>query len=40
VFIPFHFKEAAANVLTSSSALDPVCKIPEFKVTAVKIERV
>jgi len=40
VFIPFHFKEAAANVLTSSSALDPVCKIPEFKVTAVRIERV
>jgi formate dehydrogenase alpha subunit len=40
VFIPFHFKEAAANALTSSSALDPVCKIPEFKVTAVKIERV
>jgi len=40
VFIPFHFKEAAANVLTNNAALDPVCKIPEFKVTAVRIERI
>lgn len=38
VFIPFHFKEAAANVLTST-ALDPICKIPELKVCAVKIEK-
>lgn len=37
VFIPFHFKEAAANVLTNT-ATDPVCKIPELKVCAVKIE--
>lgn len=36
VFIPFHFKEAAANVLTNT-ATDPVCKIPELKVCAVKI---
>jgi predicted molibdopterin-dependent oxidoreductase YjgC len=40
VFIPFHFKEAAANVLTSSSSLDPIAKIPSFKVSAVKIEKV
>ncbi len=40
VFIPFHFKEAAANVLTSSAALDPVAKIPSFKVSAVRIEKV
>ncbi len=40
VFVPFHFKEAAANVLTSSSSLDPVAKIPSFKVSAVRIERV
>jgi formate dehydrogenase alpha subunit len=40
VFIPFHFKEAAANVLTSGTALDPVCKIPEYKVSAVSIEKV
>ena len=37
VFIPFHYKEAAANVLTNT-AVDPICKIPEFKVCAVKIE--
>jgi formate dehydrogenase alpha subunit len=37
VFIPFHYKEAAANVLTVNE-LDPICKTPEFKVCAVKIE--
>ncbi len=37
VFIPFHFAEAAANVLTSS-AIDPVAKIPEYKVCAVQVE--
>lgn len=36
VFIPFHFAEAAANRLTNSK-LDPVAKIPEFKVCAVKL---
>jgi len=36
VFIPFHFAEAAANKLTNS-AIDPVAKIPEYKVCAVKI---
>ncbi len=38
VFVPFHFREAAANLLTST-ALDPYAKIPEFKVTAVRVER-
>ncbi|MBI1813374.1 MAG: formate dehydrogenase subunit alpha [Deltaproteobacteria bacterium] len=38
VFIPFHFREAAANVLTID-ALDPFGKIPEFKFCAVRIER-
>ena len=38
VFIPFHFSEAAANLLTND-ALDPVAKIPELKVAAVKIEK-
>ncbi|MFC1589970.1 formate dehydrogenase subunit alpha [Candidatus Omnitrophota bacterium] len=38
-FIPFHFRESAANVLTNS-ALDPVSKIPEYKVCAVSIEPV
>jgi len=37
VFIPFHFAEAAANALTNA-AIDPVAKIPEYKVCAVKIE--
>jgi predicted molibdopterin-dependent oxidoreductase YjgC len=37
VFIPFHFAEAAANTLTNS-ALDPIAKIPELKVCAVKIQ--
>ncbi len=36
VFIPFHFAEAAANRLTNA-ALDPVSKIPEYKVCAVKL---
>ena len=38
VFMTFHFKEAAANLLTID-ALDPVAKIPEFKVCAVKIRK-
>lgn len=37
VFMPFHFDDGAANVLTNI-ALDPVAKIPELKVAAVKIE--
>jgi formate dehydrogenase major subunit len=36
VFMTFHFPETAVNLLTIS-ALDPVSKIPEFKVTAVKV---
>lgn len=39
VFIPFHYREAAANLLTNN-ALDPVCKIPEVKVCAVRLEKV
>jgi len=39
VFIPWHFEEAAANKLTIA-ALDPVAKIPDLKVCAVKIEKV
>jgi formate dehydrogenase major subunit len=38
VFIPFHFKEAAANVLTTD-AIDPYGKIPEFKFCAVRVEK-
>jgi formate dehydrogenase major subunit len=39
VFIPFHFREAAANLLTLDE-LDPDGKIPEFKFCAVRVERV
>jgi formate dehydrogenase alpha subunit len=38
VFLPFHFFEASANKLTIA-ALDPVAKIPEYKVCAVHIEK-
>jgi formate dehydrogenase alpha subunit len=38
IFIPFHFHEAAVNKLTIA-ALDPVAKIPEYKVCAVHIEK-
>jgi predicted molibdopterin-dependent oxidoreductase YjgC len=38
IFIPFHFAEAAANRLTNS-ALDPISKIPELKVCAVKLSK-
>ena len=38
-FIPFHYKEAAANLLTNG-AIDPVAKIPEFKACAVRIEKI
>ncbi len=36
VFVPFHFHEAAANILTHTH-ICPVAKIPGFKVSAVKI---
>jgi formate dehydrogenase alpha subunit len=39
IFIPFHWAAAAANRLTNS-ALDPIAKIPELKVCAVKIKKV
>jgi len=39
VFIPMHFREAAANLLTNP-ALDPYAKIAEFKVAAVRVEAV
>ena len=36
VFIPFHFAEAAANLLTINE-IDPQAKIPEYKACAVRI---
>lgn len=38
VFMPFHFAEGSANVLTNS-VVDPIAKIPELKVCAVRIEK-
>jgi formate dehydrogenase major subunit len=38
VFVPFAYVEAAANVLTNP-AVDPYGKIPEFKFSAVKVEK-
>jgi formate dehydrogenase major subunit/formate dehydrogenase alpha subunit len=38
VFMPFHFAEGAANVLTNN-VLDPESSIPEFKVCAVRLEK-
>lgn len=38
IFVPFHFAEAAVNLLTHN-ALDPVAKIPGFKVCAVRVEK-
>ncbi|NQU76049.1 MAG: formate dehydrogenase subunit alpha [Planctomycetes bacterium] len=37
LFLAFHYREAPANRLTIA-ALDPVAKIPEFKVCAVRVE--
>jgi len=39
VFTSFHFAEAPVNFLTNS-ACDSICKIPELKVAAVKVEKV
>lgn len=38
VFMTFHYAEAAANLLTIN-AVDPVAKIPEYKVCAVSVKR-
>jgi formate dehydrogenase major subunit len=38
VFMPFHYAESAANLLTNT-ALDPVAKIPELKVCAVRVSK-
>jgi formate dehydrogenase major subunit len=39
LFMPFHFQECPANALTHD-ALDPVAKIPEYKVCAAQIRAV
>jgi predicted molibdopterin-dependent oxidoreductase YjgC len=37
VYANFHFPETSANILTHAS-LDPVAKIPEYKISAVRVE--
>jgi len=39
VFMTFHFYDVPTNVLTAQN-LDPVAKTPEYKVTAVRVEKI
>lgn len=39
VFLPFHFAEAAANVLTAA-VIDPDSETPAYKISAARIEKV
>ena len=39
IFMPLHYEEAPVNLLTNA-ALDPISKTPEYKVCAVKLEKV
>jgi formate dehydrogenase major subunit len=38
VFMTFHFRETPTNLLTNP-AIDPVAKTPEYKVCAVRVEK-
>jgi formate dehydrogenase major subunit len=38
IYIPFHYKESPANRLTNP-AIDPIAKIPEYKVCAAKVQK-
>ncbi|MBC2855010.1 formate dehydrogenase subunit alpha [Cetobacterium sp. 2A] len=39
-FMPIHYLEGNPNYLTDGKDLDPKAKIPEFKTTAVRIEKI
>jgi predicted molibdopterin-dependent oxidoreductase YjgC len=39
IYVPFHYAEAPANRLTNP-AVDPVAKIPEYKVCAARVTKV
>jgi predicted molibdopterin-dependent oxidoreductase YjgC len=39
VYMDFHFGESPTNILTNC-AVDPVCKVPEYKACGVRIEKV
>lgn len=38
IYIPFHYREAAANVLTNP-VVDPVAKIPEYKACTARVSK-
>lgn len=38
-WMPFHFPDGNANWLTNAE-LDPFCRIPEYKVCAIKVEKI
>jgi assimilatory nitrate reductase catalytic subunit len=38
IFVPFHWGGAQAINLLTNPALDPISKMPEFKVCAVRLE--
>lgn len=38
LFVPFHYGEEGANVLTAAN-LDPICKIPELKLIKARLEK-
>src|SRR5262249_51409119 len=40
VFIPYHWPGSESANLLTVRAYDPVAKIPEFKVCAVRVERI
>ncbi len=39
IWMTFHFKESAANILTNT-AVDPICRIPELKAAAIRIKKI
>jgi assimilatory nitrate reductase catalytic subunit len=39
LFAPFHWGGAASVNLLTHAALDPISRIPEFKVCAVRVEK-
>ncbi len=40
VFMTFHFAETAVNWLTNADSLDPVARIPEYKVSAARLDKI
>ena len=39
IFLAFHWKEFPANILTHDFGLDPIAKIPAYKISAVRLEK-